>query len=897
MKKYLFSIIILALAGIIPVKASLYYSVNIDEKTIEAMTAAYLAAYGLENQYDQDAAEIEKHYRGANAAMATIWVTKYADRRAMTNISLWDSDENYYYKRIYSLVFNQILPKTITVTQECMKEPSTALYWGSYIAKVCADTKSLCQQFETVVTNGRLSFKDIPFLELTAAFKQIVDMAQVGGVDWNQQMKNLTIRAKESVGKEAMESFYDQMINYGVQLASAGLNDLLGGFPSRFLGTEEPNVSFTSVFNQVKNTVTGGAFDIIDASVMDVVNSAAGRQLFEDGDFTRILQSGEYNIAGWITNYVKPHQNQYYTQNAKIVAYDTGNENVVSYTPPMDLQNIVYGKDWLRKQTFIADGTGWIFPSEPTPEEWEMAKKNALNNSGLSSEWINEYNNSNTGSRYEVTYTTQYLKQYCYNIRMGEKSGWTDGISLINLYGTDTHFGYAYAYGLQVTRSWNTALVVYEETFDSFKMERSTFENRMNALCEQYNQDAQDGDATTNPNYGLTFKVEYDNPVYYSIEDKEKLKNAVHCRLMLECHDVTDLAKGDIQYKCNDDCEDPGDSHMKICSMMTSNPGGVQTDEFGTQIAAVQAEIDRLTAQQSDIEIRRNQLLRQMQSAFGQELMSLRSEWNALAEQSEQIQEQIDSLNEQLRELRRYQQLADQDRLNVNDDYQRIPYLEQKIQKLFKVVWTGDGTWTRSGNDYIYTRPCKLTSMESRLEFTATVSMYDPAHFFLGIRYHRAKIRISWALRGYGDSETIADEFDLDPEAAEANAEKVNQRMSELREEFPSCSVNPVYEYTQEEQNDSTEDVYHLLWASDRMEVARQVEIRLSQIYTDLVVLERYLHYKHSIIDWLADLAPFVNDSYGRRFNIVEKSHRRWMHFAGSQRYDDFEDERRNRRE
>lgn len=898
MKRLMFSIIVLTLAGIVPVRASVYYSVNIDKKTIEAMTAAYLAAYGVEDMYHRDATDISKHFLGAEAAMATVWVTKYSDRRAMTNLSYWDSDENYYYKRIYKLVFNQILPKTIVVTQECMKDPSTALYWGSYIAKVCADTKSLCQQFETVVTNGRLSFKDIPFLELTADFKKIVDMAKIGSVDWNQQLKNLTERAKSSVSEEAMDNFYDQMIDYGVQLAAAGVNDLMGGFPSRFFGTETPSVSFTSVFNEVKNTVTGGAFDIIDSSVMDVVNSAAGRQLFEDGDFTRILTSGEYNIAGWISNYVKPHQNQYYTQKAKIVAVNSGSEILASYTPPMDIANVAYGSHWLRKETKVFLSPNLKFPSEPSTDEWQAAKVNSLQQAGFSQSDIDLLNNNNEGSHYEVTYTADHLLKYCYGYRLDYTFGWDAGVSFDKTHLLSVvHFGYAFAYSLQVTRSWNTSVVVYEDVFDSFKMDFSTFENRMNTLCEQYNKDAQDGDATSNPYYGMKFKVEYEQPVYYSIEDKEKLKDAVHCRLMLECHDVTDLLQGDIQYKCNDDCEDPGDSHMKICSMMTSNPGGTQTDEFAPKIAEVQQKIDKLTQQQSDIESRRNDLLRQMSSASGETLIALRNEWTALAEQSQQLQEEIDSLEEELQQLRHYQQLADEDRLSVDDNYQRIPYLEQKVQKLFKLTWTDEGKWSRSGNDYIYTRPCKLSAIDSRLEFTATVSMYDKAHFFLGVRYHRAKIRISWSLRGYGDSETIADEFDLDPETPEANAEKVNQRMSEIREEFPSCSVNPVYEYNNPERNDSTEDVYHLLWSSDRLEVARHVEIRLAAIYNDLVILERYLHYKHSIIDWLADLVPFVNDSYGRHNSIAEESRRRWMHFTGSQRFDDFKDERHKKEE
>ena len=34
-----------------------------------------------------------------------------------------------------------------------LKSPQTALYWGSYLMKICADTKSLCMQFESVAVS------------------------------------------------------------------------------------------------------------------------------------------------------------------------------------------------------------------------------------------------------------------------------------------------------------------------------------------------------------------------------------------------------------------------------------------------------------------------------------------------------------------------------------------------------------------------------------------------------------------------------------------------------------------------------------------------------------------------------------------------------------------------
>ena len=42
-----------------------------------------------------------------------------------------------------------------------LHSPQTAIYWGSYLMKVCDDTKSLCMQFESVVTNSTLTFSDI----------------------------------------------------------------------------------------------------------------------------------------------------------------------------------------------------------------------------------------------------------------------------------------------------------------------------------------------------------------------------------------------------------------------------------------------------------------------------------------------------------------------------------------------------------------------------------------------------------------------------------------------------------------------------------------------------------------------------------------------------------------
>lgn len=72
-----------------------------------------------------------------------------------------------------------------------LQSPQTALYWGSYLMKVCADTKSLCMQFESVVTNSSLTFADIQFLEINQEIAAILKLSEIGDVDWQQLLDDI----------------------------------------------------------------------------------------------------------------------------------------------------------------------------------------------------------------------------------------------------------------------------------------------------------------------------------------------------------------------------------------------------------------------------------------------------------------------------------------------------------------------------------------------------------------------------------------------------------------------------------------------------------------------------------------------------------------------------------
>ena len=119
--------------------ANPWYSVNYDNKTVAAMVAVFGTETATEMYYSEQVKEILDRYSAAEVAAAGIFMSKFLDRRALTDLGIWISpDENYYYKRIYSMVASRIMPKIWTVAQLMLHSPQTALYGGSYLFKICA---------------------------------------------------------------------------------------------------------------------------------------------------------------------------------------------------------------------------------------------------------------------------------------------------------------------------------------------------------------------------------------------------------------------------------------------------------------------------------------------------------------------------------------------------------------------------------------------------------------------------------------------------------------------------------------------------------------------------------------------------------------------------------------
>lgn len=131
----------------------------------------------------------------------------------------------------------------------------------------------------------------------------------------------------------------------------------------------------------------------------------------------------------------------------------------------------------------------------------------------------------------------------------------------------------------------------------------------------------------------------------------------------------------------------------------------------------------------------------------------------------------------------------------------------------------------------------------------------------------------------------VADVLTLDPNLPNEEKTKiVNNRISEIAREYPNCKITTEYARTEPMEEVPNSDVYHLLWSSDRLEIAREVDSRITKIYADLVSLEKMMHYKRNIIDVLKDVLPELDTDEGRRLTLVEECHDRWVENARTSR-------------
>jgi hypothetical protein len=835
-KKYLLPLLCLFLWGS-SLWGQTFVKVNVDARTVAAMTTEYAAAAVAEGYYDEQVKDILAKYGVAEVAAAGIFTSKYMDRKALTNLGIWrDGSENHYYRRIYRLVSAKIIPMIWALSGQLLRYPHKSLYWGSYLVKICSEVKSLCMQFEAVVTNGTLSFSDIQFLELDPRFAAFMQFSKFGEADWETLFDDLTSipgnftldNLKEDVG-----TLYD----LGTQLATSGFGNLSGDI----LGDSKFDGSFKD-----KALATGE----IVKNVYDIYKNCDGQvaRLFREylGDnptAADLFSFSSYNLTGWIDDYMNEAAGTYYTQRWYIGRVESGSETVAEYNPPEDDDNVLNGPQWIRFNT--SDES--FFPNS---SQLEQVLSNSEGYAGWSRARIQQLNAQNDGYTYRMS---KSLLAY----RISKKNKQTKK---------------AYAYRIVITKSWNLSEEVYEEYFDSYRMDLTTFKMKLQALLNEYNDNEE----------GKMYQLKYGPKNYYQVADDVKLKGCESVIISATCTDNVKLGEGSTQYKCRQ-CSGSLNEHSKECAMQTTvtESDGLDLSELNQleedarrQIVTLQTDIQALESA--------NKHLAELISGGGAtdtEIAGYRQQMNANSDRISEKRGQLTQAEKQLADIQQAKSEAATDNDVPTDDYYRIPAIMEDCRNAYGLTWQGEGWWS----GYTYYRYANASNIKGTVTFSASLSIARKPKFFLGIRIHRAILKISWQMTASYSDTQVVENMTLDPDMPDGEKKRlVNDRISELAQEFPGCRLTTEYVKSDSFEEDQTDDTYHLLWASDRLAIARQVESRLMKIYADLVSLQKMMNYKLSIIDVLKDIAPYVNTDEGRKLTLAEKCRKRWLRHAAA---------------
>ena len=852
-------IVLILMSAVIQTVSAGWHNINVDFTTITAMGTAY----GVEGAEEGNTAtaldSIFQHYKSGSIAMAGIFVSKKNDRDAMRNPGLFASEENYYYKRIYSLVKDGIMPKFITVAAKFLKYPENVLYWGPYLLKTTSNVENLCKEFELVATNGKRSFKDIKFLVVSDDLKKLFDLAQLGNVDWKALLDKLGDfgkgLSKEDLKKD-MKHFGDVIASAGQQTVDANLEKAskIGNiFHSSTDSIWMMYDKFRETYEQVKN----GA-KVKDLLMQVIVTpDAAG--------VARLFKIDDYNLTGYITNYLKELKGQYYTQRWYIYTEDSGTKVICTYKPDSyeDRNDSRWNTAW---NHYISPKDNEYCHSLTTAEKNEIKNKaNSL--SGWNQEKVNVYNQNNPGHTCSITYTLNHEDR-----RESYKHGW----------GSTHHKRHCfYSYSVKVVDSWYIKQEIYEETFDSQSMDKETFEAKLKARLKSYNDNLDPNDE----NYGKVYKLGSDAPRFYTMADEKKLEGCNTVSFVANCSGGANLGEGSFNWKENSKSQKGSLTEQSKQFAMANNPdqssdGGDkellhQKQQYTNEVNSLKKQISANDKKQQDLIDR----IRAAKQANNYPLANrLQKEYDSLDATNAQLQNQLSVAQNNLNQTNQalteyYNDMSD----NLDGAY-RIPSNMRELQAMYKLQWQDEGEWVNGSGEYTFVRHAYCPSAKANVTYTAVLKLVRKPKYFLGIRIHRPILSVDFTLSGNSSAENVVEVMKLDMKKTEKErTEEVNKRLKELMKDMPDCSISIRYEYSNkvDTSDDESDNSIHLLWASDRLDIARDVEYQLTEIYAQLVFLEHVMQARQSLLDFLKHQILDVVTRSGRG-TIAEYCLQRW---------------------
>lgn len=839
-------------------------SVNIDKVTAAAMSAAYETQALEEGNTASNINRILDHYHSAGLASAGIFQSMKKLRDARCNPGLFASEENYYYQRIFRLVKDGIMPKFITVAGKMLKQPDNAIHWGPYLLKTTTNVENLCKQFEVVVTNGRRSFKDIRFLVLNEDLQKIFDLTQLGEVDW----KSLLGKLGEFGTGITQEEIAEDYKNLGSIIAQAGK----AAYDSNLESASKIGRIFKAKPKEIANlyeSFKDHYESFKDASNIKELLFAVVGEGNEDA-VDKLFQTSDYNLTGYISSYIKELQGQYYTQRWYIFKHDSGTEVKCEYDPS---GYEGYG-DVRWKEAWHVHASGKKRESYAkipcyktlTPNEDNEVKDKLFQLTEWNAEKCQEYNQTHPGHQCTILYTRKHE----------DRKRHYEGGLLSHSYDERYCFN---SYKVKVTDIWDIREVIYEETFDSQTMDKTTFiqkiKARLNGLIDENEKFLADHPT-------ISIEMSSDSPRYYTMADEKKMEGCNSVSFIAQCDDGATFGEGSFNWKENgsqgNKLEWPKSKDFAMSNSPMADDGSKpllqKQKEFSDEVNALKSEI------KGNDNKMRNLITRINQAKMNKNIPlvdKLQGEYDALSDENAHLKEQLREAEGKLSQAddaldEYYQDMSD----NLDGPY-RIPSNMASLASMYQIQWLDEGEWVQGSNAYVFVRHGYCADARTNVTYTASLKLSRKPTYALGVRIHRAVLSVDFKLTSSSSSENVIEVMKLNMNQTEKlRAEEVNMRLKQWLEDLPNCSVTVKYHYASNQNDeDDDEDGIHLLFAADRLQVARYVEQELTKIFAQLVLIEKVMTQRECILDFLRRQIFDVVSRSGRN-GIAEYALRRW---------------------
>lgn len=822
--------------------AASWVSINYDYKTTAAMVAALYAENETERASNEALNEILANYKSAAIASTGIYLKEYMEQKALSDPTSYftSSKEYFYYRHIFDTAVG-IGNSVSKLAPYLVKSPEKIFYWGTYMFQTCDETLELCKLFQSVCTNGKLGFEGIRFRELAPDLKKFVNPMKMDLKNYEEKINDLTsTKGLEDLDETDLQAALYDVAQAGVSIASSGwhgVDDLALQLNPKsrivkalkmkytdavylyegFRETREQMQRLTNI-NEIKNTIR----NLIEVNGHEVAD--------------RIFHIADYNVNTYMADYAKKESDGYFTQRYYIYSEDAGTKVLCDYNPKagaIDHDDPSEWPEWTYYESGSYSTLGGANSAKHavSNEDKAKAQQRSESISGWSREKVQTYNSTHPGHSATISYTFHT-----------ERRSW-------RRHHGHYYFRDFYAYSIKVIDTWNTKTEVYDAVFDSRTMTKEVFEEQMKMKLAELNSKTEDE----------IYKIGYDSPVPYQAASPSELSQASTATFTLDCQSGEKLASASLQWKENGDQGRSLSSSSITFAMETElNLSSLKKDldamdrlieDNAKEKRQKKQEIDALT-----IEYKSLFNLMQEESRRGNytRYQELRKKIKELDDKIQILKTQYNALDEQAAILKAKREELKEDYDDTTDGGNRLPAIMKNLESSFGLTWKGEGQWdTSDGSCYRYTRKANYKNL-GELTFKAELTLYSGPQYFIGIRIHRAKLNIDWKLTNESPHSDVVEVMQLNKEWSDKEkSDNVNNRLSYWLQNNPNCTCKVEYNKEDKDSLNDIDDAAHLLWVSDRLAIASEIDSRLSKIYSDLQFLLGYYQVQTSIKDFL----------------------------------------------